>query len=384
MATAAPPTAEAAPRPPDPTPAPAPAPLAAPPPPPDPPGRELRERGPASLASAAPAGASLSAPPAVGPSLRELELRPVARDNGLPAEELPSPVPSPSKARPRARVLRLAAGLARRARRRWRWLAAGAALAVLSAAATHGVAGLQARAAGLVLALQGCGETLQGWGWGGLLLFSAAFLVWRLCMLPLTALEIAGGFLFGFEGGLTAVLLGKTGGSVAAWHLGRRVFRSATQRWVAKYTEGAGVAGSPPAALAGLVHAFREKPVEVTAAIRLFPAVPLAAKEALLSAMPCSFALYMWSGVAVNVPFAILWTHAGSTADSLLDSLEGGDRGRSAATLAATVGATALALVLTGKVVRDIRRGLGGPGSASRATPIKRKRSDLPALPESG
>ena len=83
------------------------------------------------------------------------------------------------------------------------------------------------------------------------------------------------------------------------------------------------------------------------------------------------------AGVAVNVPFAILWTHAGSTADSLLDSLEGGDRGRSAAALFATVGVTAVALVLTGKVVRDIRRGLGGPAA-------KRKCSDLPAPPKAG
>lgn len=222
---------------------------------------------------------------------------------------------------------------------------------------------------------------VRGEGALGALYYAAFLALWTLCCLPTTPLEVAAGFTFSPALSICASVAGKTGGSLAAFALGRAV--------AARFAP-LGEGGAPPpsprsSAPAGLAERARRlgrhlqaallaRPAQTIAMVRASP-MPIALKNYGLAALPerlvpaRTFALV---SACVNVPYSVAWSLTGSSAGSLQDALSGQPRGGGGAALL-KLGALAALLGGLGLFARrcsaELERGgpRGGPARAKSA-----------------
>jgi uncharacterized membrane protein YdjX (TVP38/TMEM64 family) len=78
-------------------------------------------------------------------------------------------------------------------------------------------------------------QTLQQWGWLGVLGFAAGMLGLQMVFIPLAVFAVAAGAIFGFWKGVLAVTLGTNAGAIVNFILSRYVARGAVTRYLAHH-----------------------------------------------------------------------------------------------------------------------------------------------------
>jgi len=153
--------------------------------------------------------------------------------------------------------------------------------------------------------------------------FTALFVAWTVLCLPTTPMEIACGFVFGFRRCILANTLGKTGGSLVAFALGRALLGPAVLERMSARAAHAGL-------VARVTRAITRHPLKATFLFRLLP-MPLSLKNYTLSALPraCGVTLrrFALATFAVNLPYTLAWGAIGSAAGASLRELTVSDLG---------------------------------------------------------
>ena len=148
-------------------------------------------------------------------------------------------------------------------------------------------------------------DTLAGYGNTGLVVYTVMFALWEILVGVTTPVETAAGMAFGVKNGIICSAIGKMGGAVLAFLIGRfLLFDYFTEKL--KDNE-----------MMGLVQeSIQENPVRV-ALIWRFSFLPEQIKTFGLSVLPVSLLHYVTAVVLHGFPFTCLWTAMGAEAGVL-------------------------------------------------------------------
>lgn len=148
-------------------------------------------------------------------------------------------------------------------------------------------------------------DTLAGYGNTGLVVYTVMFALWEILVGVTTPVETAAGMAFGVKNGIICSAIGKLGGAVLAFLIGRfLLFDYFTEKL--KDNE-----------MMGLVQeSIQENPVRV-ALIWRFSFLPEQIKTFGLSVLPVSLLHYVTAVVLHGFPFTCLWTAMGAEAGAL-------------------------------------------------------------------
>ncbi|KAJ1618459.1 hypothetical protein T492DRAFT_1092304 [Pavlovales sp. CCMP2436] len=177
---------------------------------------------------------------------------------------------------------------------------------------------------------------LQTQGPLGALYYMGFLVLWTLCCLPTTPLEIAAGYTFSPVLSIGASIVGKTAGSLIAFALGRQFAARVLARPAGAADDGGvTLAGRARALSLQLQSAVTARPVQTITMVRASP-MPIAIKNyglALLPAHVLPGRLFAVITLVVNMPYSIAWSLTGSSASSLQEALSGDARTGGAAVL---------------------------------------------------
>ncbi len=144
-------------------------------------------------------------------------------------------------------------------------------------------------------------EYVRGAGAAGYLLYIVAYVVCCVLVIPAIALTLAAGVIFGLLTGSIIVLIGATAGAMAAFLLGRTIFR--------RYVE-ARVASNPK--MAAVDRAIAREGTKIMLLMRLSGFPPFTWINYTLGLTGVSFRSYLWTTFFGIIPGTIAFTYAGS------------------------------------------------------------------------
>eukprot|EP00927_Polykrikos_kofoidii_P023807 TRINITY_DN2179_c0_g1_i3.p1 TRINITY_DN2179_c0_g1~~TRINITY_DN2179_c0_g1_i3.p1 ORF type:complete len:225 (-),score=32.02 TRINITY_DN2179_c0_g1_i3:124-798(-) len=164
--------------------------------------------------------------------------------------------------------------------------------------------GLSAHLSGLVLELV---SSVQAMGpIGGPIAFVLLLTVWVVVGLPCTLLNMVPGFLFGFETGVICNILGKVAGSMVSFFIAR-IFRERVDSW-----------GNKRKAYRIVAKAVDKGGFLSICLVRLLY-IPMPLKNYGLGALGAPAGQTLVASTICALPFAIMWTWAGSKCKSLAE-----------------------------------------------------------------
>jgi len=148
-------------------------------------------------------------------------------------------------------------------------------------------------------------DTLAGYGNTGLVVYTVMFALWEILVGVTTPVETAAGMAFGVKKGIICSAIGKMGGAVIAFLIGRFLL---FDYFSEKLQDNE---------MMGLVQeSIQENPVRV-ALIWRFSFLPEQLKTFGLSVLPLSLLHYVTAVVLHGFPFTCLWTAMGAEAGAL-------------------------------------------------------------------
>ena len=148
-------------------------------------------------------------------------------------------------------------------------------------------------------------DTLAGYGNTGLVVYTVMFALWEILVGVTTPVETAAGMAFGVKKGIICSAIGKMGGAVIAFLIGRFLL---FDYFSEKLQDNE---------MMGLVQeSIQENPVRV-ALIWRFSFLPEQIKTFGLSVLPVSLLHYVTAVVLHGFPFTCLWTAMGAEAGAL-------------------------------------------------------------------
>ena len=148
-------------------------------------------------------------------------------------------------------------------------------------------------------------DTLAGYGNTGLVVYTVMFALWEILVGVTTPVETAAGMAFGVKKGIICSAIGKMGGAVIAFLIGRFLL---FDYFSGKLQDNE---------MMGLVQeSIQENPVRV-ALIWRFSFLPEQIKTFGLSVLPVSLLHYVTAVVLHGFPFTCLWTAMGAEAGAL-------------------------------------------------------------------
>ena len=142
---------------------------------------------------------------------------------------------------------------------------------------------------------------VRGAGAAGYVLYVLAYIVSCVFVIPAIALTLAAGAIFGVVKGVFIVLIGATAGAVAAFLLGRTIFR--------RYVE-ARVASNPK--MAAVDRAISREGTKIMLLMRLSGFPPFTWINYALGLTGVSFGSYLWTTFFGIIPGTIAFTYAGA------------------------------------------------------------------------
>jgi uncharacterized membrane protein YdjX (TVP38/TMEM64 family) len=155
-------------------------------------------------------------------------------------------------------------------------------------------------------------ESVEGWvydsGGFGILVFTGAYTVATLLLLPAAVLNVAAGALFGLYWGVAIVMTASTAAALIAFLIARYVLR---ERICAHYTR----KGTP----AAIDRALRTEGWKAVALLRLTPVVPFAVKNYLFGVSRVRLRDYLIGTILGKLPGAVVLTALGTTGRAAMD-----------------------------------------------------------------
>jgi uncharacterized membrane protein YdjX (TVP38/TMEM64 family) len=144
-------------------------------------------------------------------------------------------------------------------------------------------------------------------GVAGYVLYVAAYVVCCVLLIPALALTLAAGAIFGITTGIIVVLIGATLGAVAAFLLGRTIFR--------RYVE-ARTASNPK--MAAVDRAIAAEGTKIMLLMRVSGFPPFTWINYALGLTGVSFRSYVWTTFFGIIPGTIAFTYAGAAGAQVL------------------------------------------------------------------
>mmetsp|Transcript_738 Transcript_738/g.1097 ORF Transcript_738/g.1097 Transcript_738/m.1097 type:complete len:287 (-) Transcript_738:351-1211(-) len=154
----------------------------------------------------------------------------------------------------------------------------------------------------------------------GLFAFMGVYFLATVLFIPGSILTLGGGFIFANAFGLwfgvilatVAVFFGASTGAIAAFLLGRYLFRGWVQKLTKKYV-----------IFEAIDAALGDKGFRIMALLRLSPIIPFNALNYIAGVTSVPFLAYVWSMFAI-LPGTVLYVFLGASAGSLADSASSG------------------------------------------------------------
>jgi uncharacterized membrane protein YdjX (TVP38/TMEM64 family) len=195
---------------------------------------------------------------------------------------------------------------------------------------------------------------IRGAGASGVLLFTAAYVLATVALLPGSLLTLVAGFAYGPVGGLLVTSPASVLAATVAFLLGRTAFRGRVQRRLA---------GSPRAR--ALNRAIGRDSFKLILLLRLSPVVPFNLLNYALGASEASVGRYVAASFIGMLPGTWMYVYLGSlatTAAALTDAGRGGGAGRIALSVGGLVATVAAVAIVTRSARGALERELNAEG----------------------
>lgn len=177
-------------------------------------------------------------------------------------------------------------------------------------------------------------EWIQTQGFFGAVVFDIIMIFWIILCLPSTIIEITGGFLFGFWIGLLVNIIGKNIGCLIAFFIGRLAGKNFADWLFRKFKM-----------LKIFERVVAKNSVKMVFLIR-FAYIPIGIKNYGLSLLNVSTKLFVIATMLSHIPTAILFAFVGSSADNLIDIINGNYNGGTLGIVLIVVGAFSVAILM--------------------------------------
>ena len=148
-------------------------------------------------------------------------------------------------------------------------------------------------------------DELRGYGAGGVAILYVLILAHTVVWYPTEIVDAAGGFVYGFWGGLALVHVGWVIQGVIAWTVGREVARPAVRRLVG------------PGRFDEVERRVEHGGVALLLAMRFIPIVPFSLFSYVAGATRVPLVRFTWTTAVGYLPLTALFVYVGSRLDSL-------------------------------------------------------------------
>ncbi len=193
---------------------------------------------------------------------------------------------------------------------------------------------------------------IESFGWLGIILFSAAYVVGTVLFVPGSLLTIGAGIAFGIFGGTIIALLSATLGASLAFLIARYLARKPLEKKIEHNEK-----------LKAIDSAIESNSIKVVSLLRLSPVVPFNLSNSLFGVTKVSFSCFLIASLLGMLPGALLYAYLGHVGAAALS----GSKSHTAPELIFLVFGLIMTIVVTAYLTRLARQELARTESRTKA-----------------